>query len=77
MYNSILEMRNTSKRVSNMFVRILALKMFQPILVDGTFPERTCIKTLHGWKCWFITQKKLKFRLRKSGENESEKLTST
>ena len=72
LYEEILNKRKNGHRISNTFIRIRALSLFQQ-LKDESVPgyQDLKFKASNGWRSNFIKRRKLKYRRRKSGKRFS------
>ena len=63
--------RKKSRRVSNSFIRITALKIFEELKSDESSGyQGKAFKASVGWQCRFIKRNKLKYAKRKSGKKK-------
>ena len=72
LYGEVLAKRNKGHRVSNTFIRLRALVLFQQLKEQeiSVYAE-TVFKASNGWRSNFIKRRKLKYRKKKSGKKFS------
>ena len=69
LYSDILHTRKRGLHVSNTFIRIRALQLFQQLKEDGVPAyQNTTFKASNGWRCRFLKRRNLKYCKRKSGK---------
>ena len=71
LYGEIVKKRKSGHRVSNTFIRLRALHIFNFLEEQGNPAYQTSFKASNGWRTNFIRRRNLKYRRRKSGKTSS------